>query len=120
MFGFLPGRTIYWGVDLMEHAGEKEQTVTHYDHEGKEIKPNKDWYPFAMLCLGISVGLFLGYTLNVESQAKTMANGQCGIAISNLDKMIGNFNVLVQKCPKVLGAKELPVLGTNYTVVGYA
>ena len=60
-----------------------------------------DWLPFTMLILGLAVGLFLGYVLNVEKEASVRADVSCGVCQDNLNTMIGNFNTLAKQCKEV-------------------
>jgi len=71
------------------------------------------------LAIGLCIGLFLGYQLNVEKTAQVMADKDCGICQANLETMIGNFNVMAQQC-KQPSYKDLPVFINNQTVRVYA
>jgi hypothetical protein len=55
---------------------------------------------FCGLCL--IVGIYLGYLLNVESQAQELTNVQCGICLNNTNTLINNFNSLAGQCKLVL------------------
>jgi hypothetical protein len=59
---------------------------------------------FAMLCLGLVVGLFMGYQLNVEKSAGFMAVQICNVTASNLNTMIQNYDLIATQC----GAFKLP------------
>jgi hypothetical protein len=72
----------------------------------------KDILPLMTLCLGIVVGLFIGYSMNLEKDAQIRATKDCGICQSNLNTMVGNFNVLAKQCdlknPLVKNVSILP------------
>jgi len=80
---------------------------------------NLQWLQLAQLCLGLFVGLFLGYQLNLEKSAQIMAAKDCGICQANLNTMIGNFNNLSMQCSQP-SYKDLPTFISNQTVRVYA
>lgn len=67
---------------------------------------------FSMLCLGLVVGMFLGYTQNTEKTADLMAQKICAVDKENLAIMIGNYNTVARQCNKF-------DLGFNTTGVDY-
>ena len=80
---------------------------------------NLQWLQLAQLCLGLFVGLFLGYQLNLEKSAAIMAHDTCGVCQDNLNIMIGNFNNLSMQCSQP-NYKDLPTFINNQTVRVYA
>jgi len=90
----------------------------------QSIKPKPDWQAFASLCLGIAVGLFIGYQINVEKSAAIMAADYCSTCQENLGIMVGNFNVLAKTCEQALPftSKNVSILPgvINQTVRVYA
>ena len=89
----------------------------------QSIKPKPDWQAFASLCLGIAVGLFIGYQINVEKSAAIMAADYCSTCQENLGIMVKNFNVLAYTCSPAREFRDieiLPILGVNGTVRVYA
>ena len=77
--------------------------------------------PVMTLAVGLVVGLFLGYQLNVEKTAQVMADKDCGVCQDNLNTMVGNFNIMAQQCKQTTPSyKDLPILIGNQTVRVYA
>ena len=102
--------------DLMLEA--KDELI-----QAQKDAKKQSWKPFAMLCLGIAVGLFIGYQINVEKSAAIMATDYCSTCQENLGIMVKNFNVLAYTCSPAREFRDieiLPILGVNGTVRVYA
>ena len=89
-----------------------------------DMKPKPTWKPFAMLCIGLAAGLFIGYQLNVEKSAAIMANDYCSACQADRATMVSNFNILAKTCPAALpfSARNVSILPgvVNGSVVVYA
>lgn len=83
-----------------------------------------DFKAFALLCLGMVVGLYIGYSMNLEKDAQIRATKDCGICQENLGIMIGNFNTMAKQCSNTIPLQRnisiLPAIGMNQTVSVYA
>jgi len=102
--------------DLMLEA--KDELI----QAGKDAK-KQSWKPFAMLCIGLAAGLFIGYQLNVEKSAAIMANDYCSACQADRVTMVSNFNILAKTCPAALpfSARNVSIPGiVNGSVVVYA
>ena len=76
----------------------------------------------AALSLGLFIGLFLGYQLNVEKSAGFMAVQMCNTTQTNLNTMIDNYNIIVRECKSYdQQYKDISILpgSTNQTVKVY-
>lgn len=90
---------------------------------GNASREKSDFKFLAILCVGIVVGLFIGYTMNLEKDAQIRADKDCGVCQSNLAIAVGNFNVLAKTCQEARAFRDveiLPILGVNGTVRVYA
>ena len=90
---------------------------------GASAKPRSDAFPFAMLCLGVVVGLFIGYSMNLEKDAQIRADKDCGLCQDNIEIMVGNYNVLARTCAEAKQyARDIQILPgyINETVRVYA
>ena len=65
---------------------------------GNASRERSDFKTLAILCLGLVIGLFIGYTMNLEKDAQIRATKDCGVCQSNINTMIDNFNVLARNC----------------------
>jgi F0F1-type ATP synthase assembly protein I len=65
---------------------------------GNASREKSDFKFLAILCVGIVVGLFIGYSMNLENAAQIIATKDCGICQANLNTMVSNFNVLARTC----------------------
>ena len=88
-----------------------------------EPKKKSEWKHLAFLTVGIIAGLMMGYQMNLEKTAHSMATGICGTCQENIGIMVNNFNVLGKTCSEAKTFKDvaiLPALGLNQTVRTYA
>lgn len=92
-------------------------------------KEKSDFKGFAMLCLGLVVGLFLGYQMNLEKSAAVMARDSCGICQDNVAIMVSDYNIVVKQLnaciaesPTLYQVRNIPILPgvINQTVSVYA
>ena len=89
---------------------------------GSAAKEKSDFKGFFLLVLGLLVGLFLGYQLNLEKSAQIMADKDCGICQENIGIMVSNFNVLAKNCTQAKTFRDvaiLPALNANNTIRVY-
>jgi len=108
----------------MEGKGVISATMGDLMLQAKEdMKPKQTWKGFAMLCLGIAVGLWIGYQMNVEKSAAIMAEDYCSACQADRVTMVSNFNILAKTCPAALPftARNVSIPGIeNGSVVVYA
>ena len=78
---------------------------------GNAAKEKSDFKTLAILCLGLVIGLFIGYTMNLEKDAQIRADKDCGVCQENLNIAVGNFNVLAKTCQEAKPfAKNISIL----------
>jgi len=65
---------------------------------GNAARERSDFKTLAMLALGLAIGLFIGYQMNLEKDAQVRADKDCGLCQSNIETMVSNFNVLAKQC----------------------
>lgn len=61
-------------------------------------KKKSEWKHLAFLTVGLVIGMLIGYQMNLEKSAQSMAVGICKTCQDNLGIMVGNFNVLAKTC----------------------
>jgi len=93
------------------------------DLVGNASKEKSDFKGFFLLVLGLLVGMFLGYQLNLEKSAQIMADKDCAVCQENLGIMVSNFNVLAKNCTEAKTFRDvaiLPALQVNNTIRVYS
>jgi len=78
---------------------------------GSAAREKSDFKTLALFTIGIAVGLFIGFSMNLEKDAQIRADKDCGVCQSNLNTMIDNFNVLAKTCHEAVPfARNISIL----------
>lgn len=71
-----------------------------------------DWKQFAVAMVFLLIGLWAGFSINLDKTATSQAVGMCNVCQSNLNTMIYNFNIMTKQC-----GMQNPYAKTNFTLL---
>ena len=70
------------------------------------------WKAFAVAMVFLALGLYAGYSINLDKTATSQAIGMCSVCQENLNTMIYNFNVMTKQC-----GMQNPYAKANFTLL---
>ena len=77
-----------------------------------------DWKSLGMAMVFLALGLYAGYSLNVDKTTNTQAAVMCSVCQSNLNTMITNFNIISRQCKVDNPYKNYNATYLNSSLVG--
>lgn len=74
-----------------------------------------NWKAFAFAMLFFALGLYAGYSINVQKTAEAQAHGMCATCQENVQIMVDNFNVVAKQCSVANPYRDMgkPIFNTS-------